>query len=670
MRASSFGPGRSAGTALLLGLLAGASPSLAAELRLERVLLSSAGVALLDHAAEVGPRAELELVVPRSQADDILKSLTVYDAAGLAGAVTLAGEAATADLFRDLPLAERDLASPQALLAALRGVEVEVAGPRDAVGRIVAIVPEEQLLGEARVVRHRLTLATAAGLRSVLLEESESVRIADPALAGTLGTALERLARAREPGERRVTVRLEGPGERRVRVAWLAETPIWKMSYRAVLGSAAARLQGWAVVENRSGRDWQEVDLTLVAGAPVTLRQALSRLVWAERPEVPVRLPEGIRPRVDEGVLPPAPATAPGRAPARAAAPAPLPRGAPELAAAGKAEAPADLTTAEAVETATQTAFRLPGKVTVPQGGTALLPVLDRALPAERIALVQADRAPGRPLAAVRIRNDGASALPAGILTILALAEDGRTDFLGDAELALLPPGEIRLVPFALDTRTRVLAEPSSAGRVVAVKAADGVLVIDRVERRAVRYRIEAPTGEARTLVLEHPKEPGFRLAEPTAVAETGRVWRIERRLAPGAVLELEVVAERPERRELALLDLDPEELRLLFAGASLPPALERAMAEIGRIRARIADAEAEAGRLERERRELEAEQGRLRSNVAAVPREGDLARRYLARLAQSEDRLEALAGALAQARAAAAAAQDELRARVRGLAI
>ncbi|MCS6781359.1 MAG: hypothetical protein NZ555_16840, partial [Geminicoccaceae bacterium] len=218
--------------AALLAAVPGAAVS--AELRLERVLLSSAGMALLDHAAEVGPQAELELVVPRAQADDILKSLTVYDAAGVAGAVTLSGEAPTSELFRDLPLSEPELASPQALLAALKGVPVAIGGPKAIAGRILAVTPEERIEGEGRIVRHRLTVATAEGLRSVLLEEAESVRIDDPGMAAVLATALERSARARAPAERRLSVRLEGPGPRRVRVAWLAEAPVWKMSYRAI----------------------------------------------------------------------------------------------------------------------------------------------------------------------------------------------------------------------------------------------------------------------------------------------------------------------------------------------------------------------------------------------------------------------------------------------------
>lgn len=639
--------------------------AMAGDLRLERVLLSSAGLVLLDHAAEVGPRAELELVVPRAQADDILKSLVVTDATGAARAVTLAGEAPTADLLRDLPIGERDLASPEALLAALKGVPVAVGGPQTLEGRIVSVVPEERREGEARLVRHRLTLATAGGLRSVLLEEAGWIDILDPALAAVLGTALERLAAAREPAERRVRLRLEGPGERRVRVAWLAEAPVWKMSYRALLGEGEARLQGWAVVDNRTGRDWQEVELALLAGAPVTLRQALSRLVWADRPEAPIPLPEGIRPRVDEGALPAAAAAAPPRARARAAdAPA-----GPVLYAA-PAETFAEVEAAVTVENAAATVFRLPGRVSVPDRSTALLPVLDRALPVERITLLQADRGPLRPLLAVRIANDGPSTLPAGILTVFARAEDGRMEFRGDAELGRLPPGESRLVPFAVDSRVTLAVEPGREDRLTSAKVADGVLTLERVERRATRYRLRAPPGEGRTLVLEHPKTPGFRLASPAATAEAERFWRFERAVAPGATLELEILLERPEQERLELLDTEPDRLAALFAGREVPEPLRRAMAEIARLKAALDEAGAARDRLDEERAGLVAEQERLRGNLAAVPTQSDLARRYLASLSRSEDRLEALAGELDRARAAVVGAEAALRAFLRDLAL
>ncbi len=654
---------------LLATTLCGAS-AVAAELRLERVRLSSAGVALLEHAAEIGPQAELELVVPADRVDDILKSLTVFDPAGTSAAVTLSGEGPLADPFRDLPFGERELTSPAALLAALRGTPVVIGGPVTVAGRILAIVPEEEVRGEARLVRHRLTLATADGLRSVLLEDVHTVQLAEPAVAAALERALGRLAETRASAERRLGVRLEGSTDRRVRVAWVEQAPIWKMSYRAVLGPTALRLQGWAVVDNRSGRDWEEVELTLVSGAPVTLRQALSKLVWAERPEVPVRLPDAIRPRPDEGVLPPGRAGATTRGAPQPASAAPLARAAPEALFAEELAGPAGIEEAAAAEAATRTLFRLPHPVSVRHGATALLPVLDRVLPAERILLVQADRVPLRALLALRLVNEEETTLPPGILTVLELDAEGRPDFLGDAELARLPPGESRLVPVAVDPRTRVSAESRGPAPLVSIKAADGLLVVDRVERRSVRYRIETPSGEPRTLVLEHPHEPGFRLVAPAPTGESPGFWRFERRLEPGTVLELELVLERPERREFALLDLDPQALRVIVEGTELPAAVERALAELSRLRAALTDAEVAVERLRRERAELEAEQARLRANLAAVPAGSDAAARYLAGLVRSEDRLEALGVEVARAREAAEAAAARLRRFVRELVL
>ncbi|MDW8125609.1 MAG: hypothetical protein RMJ04_12635 [Geminicoccaceae bacterium] len=641
----------------------------AGELRLERVVLSDGGVALFDHTAELDAAEALELVLPRAQIDDLLKSLLLFDVPGTAAAVTLSGEARSGDLLRDLPLADGDLASLPALLAALRGVEVAVGGPQAIEGRILSVVPEERREGEARIARHRLTLAGVHGLRSVVLEDAESIRIRDPAMAAVLATALERFARAREPGERRLAVRLRGGDARRVRLVWLAEAPIWKMSYRVLLEPGRARLQGWAVVDNRSGRDWSEVELVLVAGGPVTLRQALSRLFWAERPEVPVRLPEGIRPRIDEGALPPPPvAAAPGRA-ARAATAAPAER-AFEPEALAKAAEPAALLAAEAAESPTQSFFRLPGRVSIPDRGSALVPVLDRTLPAEPIVLLQADRAPDRPLLALRIHNDGPGALPPGLLTVYARAPEGGIGFSGDAELPLLPVGESRLLPFARDRATTVVVEPSAEEGIVAMTLAEGVLALERVARQITRYRVRSRAEEARVFVLEHPKRPGFRLAAPAPTAEGPGFWRFERALGAGETLSLEVVLERPEFERLELVDLDAERLAVLFAGREIPEPLRRAMAEIARLRAALREAGELRDRLEKERGELVAEQERLRANLAAVPAGSDLARRFLERLGASEDRLQALGEELARARAAVAAAEAALRAFVRDLAL
>ena len=47
-------------------------------------------------------------------------------------------------------------------------------------------------------------------------------------------------------------------------------------------------VQGWAVVDNTVGADWDNVQLSLVAGAPQSFIQPLSQPLYTRRPEIPI----------------------------------------------------------------------------------------------------------------------------------------------------------------------------------------------------------------------------------------------------------------------------------------------------------------------------------------------------------------------------------------------
>src|SRR5262249_57620633 len=83
--------------------------------------------------------------------------------------------------------------------------------------------------------------------------------------------------------------------------------PVWKASYRLSLPAdakaAAARLQGWAVLENFSGQAWQDIELTLLSGNPVTFRQALYESYYVPRPVVPVEAGGRVLPPPDTGAI-------------------------------------------------------------------------------------------------------------------------------------------------------------------------------------------------------------------------------------------------------------------------------------------------------------------------------------------------------------------------------
>jgi hypothetical protein len=98
---------------------------------------------------------------------------------------------------------------------------------------------------------------------------------------------------------RRVKLALDGK-EHDLAVGYVAATPLWRPSYRVVVGKDGADLQVWGIVQNLSGEDWKNVELTLVAGAPIAFESTLGDPVTPTRPvitdtgEIIAQVPEGM----------------------------------------------------------------------------------------------------------------------------------------------------------------------------------------------------------------------------------------------------------------------------------------------------------------------------------------------------------------------------------------
>ena len=636
---------------------------------LKRVLLSSGGVAYFEHEAEVSGDAELKLELRLDQIDDALKSLVVFDDEGGVGGLRLPVRRPLPEIFRGFPFPADALDSPAALLNALQGSEVVVSGPKTLTGRLLQAVPEAVDLGDGRAAqRHRVSLMTASGLQNFILEQAEAVAFSDPALESAVREALTSLDSHRAQDRRTVTVTSAGEGRRTVRIGYVAAAPLWKASYRLAMpadpNAGQAQLQGWAIVENLSGQDWKDVELTLVSGNPIAFRQALYEAYFVNRPEVPVEvMGRVLPPPPDEGAIASAQSDAELHDRLKAA-PAPMQMRSQAFAerAAGAAPAalPAPAATAVAVEEATtQVVFRYGEPANVAAGESFVLPIVDREVPARRLALYQQGR---HPLASVRLSNDSDAALPPGAFTVYEQSGAGLA-YVGDARLGPLPAGEERLLSFAVDQKTKVDRESGAARRLDSIAVSRGVLRLTRIERQTTTYRIAAPAQEPRRLVIEQPLLAGWSLAEPDeqAAERTATHWRFALDLAPGEERSFAVALERPLTETLRVAELGGDQVAAWASAPELDQKTRAAFAEMARLRGAVAQADAEVERLEAERKEIFEDQARLRDNLQRTPRESEIYRRYLDKLSQQETRLDALAASLDAAQAAARQASDAL---------
>jgi Carboxypeptidase regulatory-like domain len=279
---------------LLIGLNCAQSQT-DSRLPVKRVVLYKNGVGYFEHVGRIEGNQDVALPFTSGQLNDVLKSLTVLDLGG--GRITGVGYGSSAPADRQigdlrLPVGER--ATLTDFLGALRGAKVEIRSSTATIaGRVLSVERKTRSAnGGWNDVDVASLIAENGEVRTAELLPGFSVKLLDPALSGRIGRYLDIVSSGREPDIRRMTISTEGTGERDLFVSYVSEVPVWKSTYRIVLGEKEPLLQGWAIVDNTVGQDWENVQLSLIAGAPQSFVQNLSQPYFTRRPMVP--LPESV----------------------------------------------------------------------------------------------------------------------------------------------------------------------------------------------------------------------------------------------------------------------------------------------------------------------------------------------------------------------------------------
>ena len=675
-----------------------------ADLPVTHVSLYTSGVGYFEHAGTVTGTRDLELSVAAEDMDDLLQSLVLQDLDG--GSIRPVRYPARDPLGRILGSYSLDLSGSPSLaqlLAQARGEPVRVEAGETIIGTILAVEREEAAgTPEAPEGRPRtfLTLSTTDGLRRIALHEIRDLRFEREEVREELEAALDALARHRDAEEKTVRLRFEGEGTRRVRIGYVREMPVWKTSYRLLVREdGGADLQGWAIFDNPTDADLVDVSVSFVAGRPLSFVTRLYEPAYVDRPRVDVDTGPTVVPEADAGAFaPPAAALRAPSAPmadglAEGAVPE-LQRAEPRLAGAGVDAV------AQGAEAGASFEYRISEPVTVGRHESAMIPIVQRAIPAEALAFYDRSLVPLHPLRSVRLVNDTGLELAAGPVTVF-----GPTGFAGTARLGHLPPEESRLLPYAVDPDLEVRPSTESLPqRVTAVALRNGTIETTVRTRIRTEYRIDGGR-DAAFLVIEHPLRAGFEVASPDvppALARDG--YRFGVRVGGGEATEpdapateadasaqerdasapddaapvpthlrctvdeactLEVVLERTESRTIAVANVAPEQIAFYLENVELTDEDREALESIVDLQRDIAALDRSVANEQARLDAIHREQDRIRQNMAALDRTSSLYRRYLTDLAAQEDELDGLRATLEAFRAERAALQADLDERV-----
>jgi hypothetical protein len=278
------------------------------KLPIKRVVLYKNGVGYFEHVGKVRDKQDVTIPFTSGQLNDVLKSLTVLDLDG--GRITGVEYGSSAPVDRQLgdlrlPIGEKSTLT--GILGAMRGARVEIRSGNTAVtGRLLGVEHKTRVAAGASQEIDVASVITDSGeLRTFEVTPAVSVKLLDRGLTTQVGRFLDIVAGGREADVRRMTISTEGAGERSLFVSYISEVPVWKSTYRIVLGSKAKAplLQGWAIVDNVVGQDWENVQLSLVAGAPQSFVQNLSQPYYARRPVIGLPESANFSPQTHEATL-------------------------------------------------------------------------------------------------------------------------------------------------------------------------------------------------------------------------------------------------------------------------------------------------------------------------------------------------------------------------------
>ncbi|HEY2820625.1 MAG TPA: carboxypeptidase regulatory-like domain-containing protein [Candidatus Acidoferrum sp.] len=741
------------------------------KLPVRRVVLYKNGVGYFEHLGRVRGSQDVHIDFTSAQLNDVLKSLTVLDLnGGRITGVDYNSEAPLARRLGTLRLALNERPSVSEFLGALRGARLEVrpaTGPA-ITGKLLSVERKTRNSANWTSETEEISLITDNGeVRTVDLNPSTSVRIVDRDLQLEVGKYLGLVASAREQDVRRMTVSTAGTGERNLYVSYISEVPIWKTTYRIVLPSKPEKkplLQGWAIIDNTVGEDWNDVDLSLVAGAPHSFIQQLSEPYYGRRPIVPLPESVALSPQthgpsvgngrgtlsgtvtdasgesiagatvrlLDKNRTPIAQTVtdsegdytfsglaqesyhvefnSPGfqnslmaaniqpgensldttlqvgsvseRVEVTASSPT-VDTSSAEISSAGGKMAVARRTHVgtgggaynnlevyarayqplpapppgainDSVSAMTSAAngqglgdlfeYKLKDRVTLKKNQSALVPIAQTEIEAEKISLWSGMKGSGRPLRGLWLKNTSSLTLDGGSFSVLdseIFAGEGLTD--------AIKPGERRIVSYATDLGLLVEAtgnnEPQHVQR---VKISKGVMVQTSELRERTFYSVKNQDDTARTLIIEHPARPEWKLIagtrEPEERAPGTYRFRVD---APAKTISsLPVEESRTLETVYQLSNLDDSQVAIFLKQRTITPDVAQALQKITAQKAVVAKLEAEMESRQDDIDHIVDDQGRLRENMKALKgssEEKALLQRYAKQLDEQETQLDGL---------------------------
>lgn len=649
-------------------------------LTVREVTLFKHGVSFYTLKGNVDGSTTISLEFKKNEMNDVLKSLLVLDMSG--GYVSSIAYDADQDIGKILENVAVDLASKgsfTSLVENFKGASTQLdVGNEIITGRVMGIQDYTSIVNQREITRPSLVIMDSDGaIVQVKFMDIKSIALGDPKLQNDLEFYLDTIIAGKKTDVKRIFIHCEGEGEREIVASYILESPVWKTSYRILIPEDVIEdkcfLSGWCLVENTTEQDWDDIDIAMVAGMPVSFVCPIYPPTYITRPVVQPPKAAQIGPASIEDTLESekifeeaeqAPMMkkemaagssmgygggAPGAPRKAAISAAARPRAAP-------APAPSIQAAAKQVAAQTQVStkdmgelfeYRLSKPVTIKRKQSALVPIVSKDIKGKRILLFDEDQHPKSPMSCLEITNTSGMTLEQGPITIFY-----QENLAGEAMLPFLNQDETRLLSYALEQGVVIDKEISSSSTSVhSVKFGGGYCYEYYYRTMSTTYKIRNKTDRDHTLYIDHPKTPGYDIFDTKhKPQDTQNHHRFTISLGAKKSVKL-VINERNESSNSYYIWNQSkqtlfENVRRYLDNKWIEPGEDSLLDQIGEILENLNNAKQELSKRQTELNDIFQEQDRLRKNLASISAnpsksELELREKYVTKLDAQETRLE-----------------------------
>jgi hypothetical protein len=306
--------------------------------------------------------------------------------------------------------------------------------------------------------------------------------------------------------------------------------------------------------------------------------------------------------------------------------------------------------------------YKLKDRVTLKKNQSALVPIAQTDIVADKVSLWNRTSGSGRPLRALWLKNTSPLTLDGGSFSVLeseVFAGEGITD--------AIKPGERRLLSYATDLGLLVEAQQTSQPQhVTKVKIAKGVMrQVSELHERTL-YTVRNQDDSSRVLVIEHAARFDASLAKGTKEPEERApgLNRFQLDIPAKASVSLPVEEVRAIQTDYQLANIDDAQIAVFTKNGAVTPEMAEALQKIAAQKAIVSKLEEDMENRQKDIDRIVADQARLRENMKALKgssEEKTLIQRYTGQLDQQETQLESLRKNIQDTEARRDKANDEL---------